>query len=116
MASTRNKNTRGDYAMELNRSINSQNYLLTEQYGVASNTYNPGNGLGGAQLPQSHLANNAVDIESFLRGTGSTDLTKPQQAFTADLKCVQNLNIYQQQAVIVPEQFKAQTDQRPLER
>ena len=94
MASTRNKNTRGNYAMELNRSIGRQDYLLNEQYGIASNTYNPGNGLGGAHLPQSHLANNAVDIESFLRGTGTTDLTKPQQSFTADLKCVQNINIY----------------------
>ena len=116
MASTRNKNTRGDYAMELNRSIGRQDYLLNEQYGIATNTYNPGNGLGGAHLPQSHLANNAVDIESFLRGTGSTDLTKPQQSFTADLKCVQNLNIYQRPAVIVPDKFIAQTDQRPLER
>lgn len=116
MASTRNKNTRGNYAMELNQSVNSQNYLLNEQYGTATNTYNPGNGLGGAHLPQNKLANNAVDIESFLRGTGTTDLTKPEQSFTADLKCVQNLNIYQRQAVIMPEQFKAQTDQRPLER
>jgi hypothetical protein len=116
MASTRNKNTRGDYAMELNRSINSQNYLLTQEYGVASNTYNPGNGLGGAHLPQDHLANNAIDIESFLRGTGTTDLTKPEQSFTADLKCVQNINIYQRKPVIVPEQFRAQTDQRPQER
>ena len=46
MASTRNKNTRGNYAMELNRSIGRQDYLLNEQYGIASNTYNPGNGLG----------------------------------------------------------------------
>lgn len=116
MASTRNKNTRGDYAMELNQSIGRQSYLLNEQYGIATTTYNPGNGLGGAHLPQSHLATNAVDIESFLRGTRLTDLTKPEQTFTPDLTCVQNLNIYQRQDVIVPERFIAQTDQRPLER
>jgi len=29
---------------------------------------------------------------------------------------VQNINIYQRKPVIVPEQFRAQTDQRPQER
>lgn len=116
MASTRNKNTRGNYTMELNKSINTQDYLISPQYGVAETTFNPGNGLGGARLPQTHLATNAIDIESFLRGTGLTNLTKAEEIFTADLTCVQNLNIYQREPVLIPERFVAQTDQRPLER
>ena len=32
MASTRNKNTRGNYVIELNRNIQSQDYLLNKEY------------------------------------------------------------------------------------
>ena len=116
MASTRNKNTRGNYAMELAENINTQDFLLKPEYGLAEKTYNPGNGLGGAHLPNTMLANNAVDIESFLRGTGTTNLTKPEETFTADLNCVKSLNTYQREPAVVAQPFKAQTDQRPLER
>lgn len=116
MTSTCNKNTRGNYAMELAQNINVQDYLLKPEYGIAEKTYNPGNGIGGAHLPNTILANNAVDIESFLRGTGTTNLTKPEETFTADLNCVKSLNIYQREPVVVEPQFNAQTDQRPLER
>ena len=41
MASTRNKNTRGNYALELNRSIHTQDYLLNKEYGEAKQTNQP---------------------------------------------------------------------------
>ena len=47
MASTRNKNTRGNYVIELNRNIQSQDYLLNKEYSEPVKTMCPGNGLGG---------------------------------------------------------------------
>lgn len=116
MASTRNKNTRGNYALELNRSIHTQDYLLTKDYGEAKQTNQPGNGLGVAQLPRHEMSSNPIEIESFLRGIGSTDLTKPVQTLDAQLKCMPQLDLFRYPSVIVPEKFQAQTDQRPLER
>ncbi len=116
MASTRNKNTRGNYALELNQCINSQDYLLNKKYGEAAQTNQPGNGIGCAQLPRDHLSGNPIEIESFLRGIGSTDLTKPVQELTPDLKCMQQLDLFRAPQVILPTPFQAQTDQRPLER
>jgi hypothetical protein len=116
MASTRNKNTRGNYALELNRSIHTQDYLLNKEYGVAKQTNQPGNGLGGAHLPRQEMSANPIEIESFLRGIGSTNLTKSVQILEPELKCNPQLDLFRYPSVIVPEKFQAQTDQRPLGR
>jgi hypothetical protein len=83
MASTRNRNTTGNYALEqsqLNRIFESHTYLHgSSGCQDLSRTFLPGDGLigGSVALPREYLASNAVDVESYLHGTGATDLTNP---------------------------------------
>jgi hypothetical protein len=116
MASTRNKNTRGNYALELNKSIHMQEYMLHTDYGEKDVTFRPGDGLGGARLPSTHLSSNPVEIESFLLGIGSSDLTKPTAVLSPDLKCLPQIDLFKKRGIVMPDPFYAQTDQRPLRR
>ena len=113
MASTRNKNTRNNYAIELNKSINTQEYLLTEDYGKSNATACPGNGLGGAHIPRSQMSGNPIDIETFLFGIGSSDLTKDVPVLNADLKCLPTKDIFKKEPTVVPHDFKPDMSQRP---
>ena len=58
-----------------------------------------------------------IENKKFTKGGAFiTEDARPEEIFTPDLTCVQNLNIYQREPVLIPERFVAQTDQRPLER
>lgn len=114
MASTRNKNTRGNYVIELNRNIQSQDYLLNKEYSEPVKTMCPGNGLGGSYIPRTQMSENPIEIESFLFGIGSTNLTKQEPpAFDANLKCLPTNNLFTMPEVVVPKKFVANTNQRP---
>ena len=73
MASTRNRNTPGNYSLEQREYKQFENYTLypNSQYGAAYNTRLPGNGLLPAQIPWNKLSYNAADTESFLLGFNS---------------------------------------------
>jgi hypothetical protein len=113
MASTRNKNTRNNYAIELNKSIHTQEYLLLGEYAQSSSTSCPGNGLGGAHLPRTQMSNNPIDIETFLFGIGSSDLTKDVPVLNAELKCLPTYDIFKKPTTVVPQNFVANVTQRP---
>ena len=67
MASTRNRNTPGNYSLEQREFKQSETYTLypNSQYGAAYNTRMPGNGLLPAQIPWNKLSYNAADTESI---------------------------------------------------
>jgi len=105
MASTRNRNTQINYNLE------QRGNRLTEQYklypngsgGYAYNLNLPGNGFGGAAIPADQLSSNSIDIESFLRGTGSVDLVLGTYAcITPELNTINPLNVYKNEKVIMP--------------
>jgi hypothetical protein len=79
MASTRNKNTQGNYNLEQRSSTLSSSYKLyaNSSHGAAYTTQNPGNGLNPGQIHGNQLSRNTADIESFLFGIGSTNLVNP---------------------------------------
>ena len=87
MASTRNRNTPGNYNLEQTEYRQSENYTLyaNSQYGAAYNTRLPGNGLMPAQIPWNKMSYNAPDIESFLLGINSTNLVNPAPCFVPEL-------------------------------
>jgi hypothetical protein len=113
MASTRNKNTRNNYALELNKSIHTQEYLLTGDYGESNTTVCPGNGLGAARIPRTQMSSNPIEIETFLFGIGSSDLTKDVPALNADLKCLPTHDIFKKEPTVVPNKFSPNMSQRP---
>ena len=83
MASTRNKNTPGNYRLEqysLNQNIDWKLYEHSS-CGRATQTNLPGNGILTGRMSNNELSNNACDIESYLRGIGSTNLVEQYSRF-----------------------------------
>ena len=115
MASTRNKNTEGDYAMEQNQFKEQLNYLTEKKngYGVPTQTHFAGNGLIMGRIASENLANNACDIESYLRGIGSTNLVNPQDPVKPDIKSFASLSIADKTPLILPEPLIVNKNQRP---
>ena len=116
MASTRNKNTPGNYNLEQFEFQNSSQYSLykNSQYGEAYNTQLAGNGLNPAQIPWNKLSYNAPDVESFLFGINSTNLVKPAPIFVPELAKINSVNIYEKSPIFIPEPLVIEKNPRPL--
>jgi hypothetical protein len=116
MASTRNKNTPGNYCLENRQYSEFSNYTLypNSQYGYAYNTSLPGNGLLPAQIPWSKLSYNPSDTESFLFGINSTNLVNPAPCFVPEIAKLPSTNIFEKGVVFLPEPLVIEKRQRPF--
>ena len=116
MASTRNKNTKGNYCLDQRQNIGTEEWQLYKNgaNGYAYDTRLPGNGLNPGQLPWSTLSYNPADIESFLFGINSTNLVNPAPSLTPELKCLQTANIFKTKDVIMPVPLVVPKNQRPF--
>jgi len=116
MASTRNRNTPGNYCLEQREYKQSANYTLypNSQYGAAYNTRLPGNGLMPAQIPWNKLSYNAADTESFLFGINSTNLVTPAPCFKPEITKLDSSNIYEKKPTFIPEPLVIEKNQRPF--
>lgn len=88
MASTRNKNTKGDYLLEqrVNDLANIYSMYEHSQHGAAYNPTLPELGFGPSKMSNNIFSKNAIDIESGLFGIGSTNLVSENAA------CIPNWN------------------------
>ena len=77
MASTRTRNTPGDYAQEQQSLQRFADYGLERAFGARADTHLPGRGLLPAKIPAAQLVRDACDLESFLFGIGSSNLHNP---------------------------------------
>lgn len=118
MAATRNKNTIGDYNLQQRDYKLFEQYTLypNSQYGVAYNTAMPGNGIMPGNISWSELSNNYADIESFLKGIGSTNLTKPRPPpFVPDIKVYhKTANLYETAPTMLPQPLIVPKYERPF--
>ena len=112
MASTRNRNTPGDYAIET-AAYTKQEKFTTKHQSVGE-MYFPDNGLLGHKCPSHLLSNNSADVESFLFGIGSTNLVQPKGEVNAEMKTKKFLSIADRTPLIMPETFTVDSHQRPL--
>jgi hypothetical protein len=116
MASTRNRNTSGNYCLEQNEFKQKENYTLypNSQYGAAYNTRLPGNGLLPGKIPWNKLSYNASDTESFLFGINSTNLVNPVNCFVPEITKLNYANIYEKNVIYIPEPLVIEQNQRPF--
>jgi len=116
MASTRNKNTPGNYCLQQREYAESRDYLAYKysSYGQAYDTRLPGNGLNPGQVPWNTLSHNAADIESFLFGINSTNLVNPAPPLTPELTCLKTANVFETRPVYIPEPLVVEKGQRPF--
>lgn len=116
MASTRNKNTLGNYGLEQREYRDYAGYTSYKNsaYGEAYKNSLPGNGLNPGQMPWNVLSNNAPDIESFLFGINSTNLVEPQPTLVPELNYLEQANIFKMSNVYIPTPLVIPKNQRPF--
>jgi len=116
MASTRNKNTPGNYCLDQRQNVGIESWQLYKNgaNGYAYDTRLPGNGLNPGQLPWTTLSHNPADIESFLWGINSTNLVNPVGPLTPELKCLNTVNVFKTKPVIMPVPQAIPKYQRPF--
>jgi len=88
MASTRNRNTVGDHALEQHkyaRQFEFYDHNKSSYLGIAYDTALPGNGLVGMKADSRVLSRNYCDIETELFGIGSTNLVAPKAPVVPDV-------------------------------
>ena len=111
MASTRDRNTPGNYRMEQNINMSTIGWN-TAQHETA--TYYPGDGLGAAKTARTELASNACDIESQLFGIGTVNLENPQPIVVPQLKQLKSLAVFDKPKVLLPEPLNVSSVNRPV--
>jgi hypothetical protein len=112
MASTRNKNTPGNYCLEQRQNTNSEKWL---SYGNGVNGSDlAGYGFIQGPMPWNKLSHNPADIESFLFGINSTNLVNPAGPLTPELKCLQSKDLFKRSDIIMPVPLVVPKDQRPF--
>ena len=115
MASTSNKNTPGNYNVEQRAFEQQLQYTTNKEYAFANPTYKSGFGLNPGQLPDTELAKNPNDIESWLFGIGSTNLVKPQGEVTAQVRNIPEVSIIDNRVpLVMPNNLKLESNQRPF--
>lgn len=116
MASTRNKNTPGNYCLDQRQNVRQESWQLYKNgaNGYAYDTRLPGNGLNPGQLPWTTLSHNPADIESFLWGINSTNLVNPAPSLTPELKYLNTANVFESKSVIMPVPQAIPKYQRPF--
>jgi len=118
MASTRNINTRGNYCMEQRQyfHLSQWNLYPHSSHGNAYHTGIPGNGLLQGRINSSQLSFNNTNIESFLFGIDSTNLTTDEfPSLTPEIKRLEQVNIFPNKPIYIPEKLIVSKDNRPFE-
>jgi hypothetical protein len=116
MASTRNKNTPGNYCLDQRQNVGIETWQLYKNgaNGTAYDTKLAGNGLNPGQMPGNTLSHNPADIESFLFGINSTNLVQPAPPLTPELKCLSEANVFKRNPIIMPVPQAIPKFQRPF--
>ena len=113
MASTRNKNTPGDYKEEQSWNRGYLQYNTYQGHIMAYETYLPGLGLKPARLPMQ-MNCRLYDIESELRGIGATNLVNPKttSVLPKEPMDIKTLNMIEEAPLILPRPLKIPADAR----
>ena len=116
MASTRNKNTDGNYKLEQRSFAHARTYESFEnsQYGQAYSPALPALGFNPSHMSRNNLSENPIDIESALFGINSTNLVKKSEIIHPKLINVPVIKYFEVQDVIMPKPLVMEHKQRPF--
>lgn len=116
MASTRNRNSPGDYKLE-QRSFdlaNVYNSYAHSQYGSAYKPAMPSVGITPSRMPNNTLSYNPTEIESSLFGINSTNLVNPRAPLKANLKSIPTVPFFDRLPIFMPLPLVVESKQRPF--
>jgi hypothetical protein len=116
MASTRNKNDRGNYKSEEMGRQDQRLYLAFENQGngKAYTNHFAGDGLLMGQMGPSVLSHNYADIDSYLKGIGSTNLVSTLPEIKPRIKELESVSIINKIPLIIPRDLRVDKNQRPM--
>jgi hypothetical protein len=116
MASTRNKNTPGNFCLDHRQNVQIESWQLYKNGagGYAYETNLAGRGFNQGHMPWNTLSHNPADIESFLFGINSTNLVNPAPPLRPELKCLQSANLYGKTDTLMPVPLVVPKNQRPF--
>lgn len=119
MAGTRNKNTRGNYCLEQQSNRLSEQWVLYAHsaQGNPMQTQFAGRGLIQGAIPANRLSTNTIDIDSFLKGIGSNDLTKPEptEPFHPQILAIDSAHLRPEPKIVMPAPWIVEPGQRPFQ-
>ena len=116
MASTRSKNTPGNYALEKNQYIRRHEAIMytNAPQGQAYTRHLAGNGLMMGRMCGRDLASNDTDIESTLFGIGSNNLETPLPKVEPMIHNHKSLNVIDRIPMLLPSAHVPETHHRPM--
>ena len=116
MASTRNKNTKGDYNLEQKSKIINSDWKLYEHssYGKPFQPSIPSLGYIPSHMSNEEFSNNPVDIESNLFGINSTNLVGNSFECNPQLNNIHFTSFFDKTPIIMPKPLVILDNQRPL--
>lgn len=114
MASTINKNTREDYCLQQKIFERNVNYNLypNSQYGKSYRPAIPNKCIGVPKFSMNETATNSIDVESELKGIGSTNLVKPRARFIPNPHILPNICFFDQPSTYLPNPLVVEKNQR----
>jgi hypothetical protein len=116
MASTRNKNDKGNYMAEEKGRQCQRLYSIYEYQGngkAFTNNY-AGDGLLVGKMSPCSLSYNYTEIDSYLKGIGSTNLVSPMPEIKPKLKELESLSVINRIPLVMPNPMRIVEYQRPL--
>jgi len=117
MTSTRNKNSQLNYNLEkanANKLFGEKLYLHSSS-GRPTSECIPSLGYMPSHISRDALSNNSIDIESQLRGIGSTNLETPYEPVTPNINNLEFKDFFDRQSnIIMPYPMVYENNQRPL--
>jgi hypothetical protein len=116
MTSTRNKNTKGDYVLEQKAYSLVEDYSLY-QHSASGPSYKsaiPEIGYTPSKMSRDEFSSNAIDIESELRGIGTTNLVNSYSKVIPDYKTLHFKPFFRHIPLIMPKPLVIENNQRPF--
>ena len=116
MASTRNKNSPGNYFLEQRSLCHSRQHELyiNSPNGHAYDPALPTLGFNPSVMGRDNFAYNSVDIETALFGINSTNLVEPQTPVVPEIKKLREFTYFDRTPrLIMPKPLVIENHQRP---
>ena len=116
MSSTRNKNSQLNYNLEKSNKekILRENLYLHSSSGRPVTECLPSIGYMPSHISREALANNAIDIESQLRGIGTSNLETPCEPVVPNIRTLEIKDFFDRpQNVVMPYPLIYENNQRP---
>jgi len=114
MSSTRMKNSQHNYNLEY---LQNSSVCLNRVSPIRNYAYDnamPDAGILAGPMPGNAITKNCVDIETQLRGIGSSDLTTQRKQYAPETYNRNNIAFFERPDVILPDPLVIRKGERPI--